>query len=86
MLTKIKTINDVKSFTKHLINVENISFHPDDDFNDYVNSVTKEPFYSKQEAEKRNQLMNECFDVCQKNKKEIYEVMFPIFLNSLKGR
>lgn len=85
MLTEIKTINDVKSFAKHLINVEKLSFHPDDDFNDYLNLSTKQPFYTKEEAEKRNQLMNACFDICEKHEKEIYSVMLPYFLKSLKS-
>lgn len=84
MITEINTINDVKTFTKHLINVEKLSFHPDDDFTDYIDCNTNKPFYTKEEAEKRNQLMNTCFDVCEKNKKEIYTVMLPFFLKSLK--
>ena len=36
MITKINTAEDVKTFAKQLIS-EGTSFHPDDDFNNYIN-------------------------------------------------
>ncbi|MEN2434931.1 hypothetical protein AAH994_05920 [Weeksellaceae bacterium A-14] len=77
MITEIKNINDVKVFANYLVEVENLSFHPDDDFNDYITSEQK-PFYSKSEAELRNKLMNDCFKVCNKNNLDIYEIILPI--------
>ncbi len=61
MITKINSIEDIKLFSKQIID-ESVSFHPDDDFNDYVNLKTNEPSYTKEQAEVRNNLMNECFD------------------------
>lgn len=80
MITKISSIEDVATFAKQLINEEKLSVHPDDDFSDYINYETKLPFYTKKEAEVRNQLMNQCFDVCEQNNIEIYE----IFYNEMK--
>jgi len=74
MLTKIETIEDVKLFAKQIIN-EGVSFHPDDDFNAYINFKTNAPSYTSDEAEVRNNLMNECFEKCNQAGVDIYEIM-----------
>ncbi|OXA93792.1 hypothetical protein [Flavobacterium hercynium] len=74
MITKILTIEDVKQFAKQLT-AEGLSFHPDDDFNDYINFTTNTPSYTKEDAEVRNELMNECFEICEKEGVDIYEIM-----------
>jgi len=79
MIEKIETLEDVAAFAKQIID-EGVSFHPDDDFNDYVNFKTNEPCYSETEAEKRNKLMNDCFDVCEKEGADIYEIMLEVTL------
>ena len=75
MITKIITLEDVKDFAKQL-NAEGVSFHPDDDFKDYINFSTNEPIYTIEEAEFRNNLMNYCFEVCETAGVDIYEIMF----------
>lgn len=79
MITKIETTGDVKAFAKQLI-AEGVSFHPDDDFNDYVNFKENKPCYSKAEAEVRNNLMNNCFEVCEKEGVDIYNLMLEVSL------
>jgi len=79
MLTEINDLNDVVLFTKQLI-IEGVNVHPDDDFNDYVNMETNVPTYSKEEADLRNSLMNQCFVVCESANEDIYNVMQDIFL------
>ena len=79
MITKIETADDVKAFAKQLI-AEGISFHPDDDFNDYVNFKENTPTYTKEEADLRNDLMNKCFEVCEKEGIDIYGVMLEVSL------
>lgn len=74
MIEKILTIEDVKQFAKQLT-AEGLSFHPDDDFNDYVNIAAGAPSYSTQDAEIRNELMNQCFAVCENEGLDIYEIM-----------
>ena len=56
MITKIETTEDVKAFAKQLIE-EGVSFHPDDDFNDYVFYKSSTPIYSEKEADARNKLI-----------------------------
>ena len=79
MITKIETADDVKVFAKQLI-AEGVSFHPDDDFNDYVNFKEQEPSYKKEEADLRNNLMKKCFEVCEKEGIDIYDVMLEVSL------
>ena len=74
MIMNILTIEDVKHFAKQL-RAERLSFHPDDDFNDYVNFTNDVPYNSKEDAEFKNKLMNECFDVCKSEGLDIYEIM-----------
>jgi len=85
MITIIQTINDVKAFAKHLVQVEKLSFHPDDDFKDYINIETDEPFYTEEEALFRNKLISDCFEVCNKEKVEIYEILLPIIQEPIFG-
>lgn len=74
MINKISTIDDVKKFARQLT-AEGLSFHPDDDFNDYVNLQTNDPTYSAEDAEIRNNLMNDCFEVCDKEGVDVYTIM-----------
>jgi hypothetical protein len=57
-----------------------VNFHPDDDFNDYINLETEKPTYTKDEADFRNELMNQCFAVCEKNGFDIYDTMIEVAL------
>ena len=79
MLKQINTNNDVVVYAMQLVN-EGVNFHPDDDFNDYINLGTKKPSYTKQEADFRNNLMSQCFEVCQKNGIDIYDTMSEVVL------
>lgn len=79
MITKIETLDDVKAFAKQTI-AEGVSFHPDDDFNDYVFFKENKPCYTKEEAEVRNRLMNQCFEVCEKEGVDIYSLMLEVSL------
>ena len=83
-MKKINTIEDVKLFAYQLVNEENLSFHPDDDFEDYINTVTGLPVFSKEEAERLNQLMNCCFDICEQNGADIYDLMSEPLFRKLK--
>ena len=76
MITQITNVEDVATFAQHLIHVEKLSVHPYDDFADYTTYETRLPFYTEKEAELRNQLMNQCFDVCEQNNIEIYEIFY----------
>jgi hypothetical protein len=79
MLNQIKDIRDVVTFSKQLIK-EGVNFHPDDNFNDCIILETQEPTYTKEEADFRNKLMNQCFAVCEKNGVDIYDTMREVAL------
>lgn len=79
MIAHIKTVEDVETFAKQLID-EGVSFHPDDDFNDYIFFKENKPCYTKKEAEIRNHLMEQCFEVCEKEGEDIYSVMLEVTL------
>lgn len=79
MITKIETTDDVKAFAKQLI-TEGVSFHPDDDFNDYINLKENKRSYTKEEVDLRNELMGNCFEVCEKEGVDIYDVMLEVTL------
>ena len=76
MITQITNVDDVACFAKHLVQVEKLSVHPDDDFTDYITNETRIPFYTEKEAEIRNQVMNQCFDICERSNIEIYEIFY----------
>ena len=78
----IETLDDVQNFAKYLYNERGVAFHPDDDFAEYENIETHEPTFTAQEVSLFNRLMEQCFDVCERNNKDIYDVMIefhPIF-------
>jgi hypothetical protein len=79
MITKIQTSEDVNVFAKQLI-AEGVSFHPDNDFNDIINLETNESTYSPEEAQKRNELMSQCFAICEKEGLDIYDISMEITL------
>jgi len=77
MITAINTISNVEQFVKHLVQVEKLSFHPDDDFKGYVTN-SNQTFYTAQEAELRNKLMSDCFEVCEREKVDVYGVVMKV--------
>ncbi len=80
MKTKIESIDDVIEFATSL-SKEGLSFHPDDDFRDYINMKTNGPFYTKDDADFRNILMRQCFDICEKEGEDTYDVMATLVEN-----
>lgn len=75
MIQEIKTIEDIKQFAKDLIADECV-FHPDDNFNDFVDLETKSKSFTTEEADLRNYLMSQCLAVCEKQQVDIYGTMF----------
>lgn len=79
MIRKIKSTKDVITFAEQLVK-EDVNFHCDDDFNDYVNFRTNRKTYTRQKADFRNKLMEQCFQVCEKNGTDVYEVMNEVLM------
>jgi hypothetical protein len=87
MISEINTIEDVKLFAYQLVNEEDLNFHPDTDFSDYINTETGKPLYSIEEIQNLNRLMENCFDICEQNGADIYDLMSePLFLKLKIGK
>lgn len=71
---QIKTVEDVKSFFKILHQEYQLAFHPDDPFEDYVSIGTGAATFSKEEAKYLNEVMNQCFEVCEEAHEDIYQI------------
>ena len=79
MIAEINTPEDINIFAKELI-AEGLNFHPDEDFRNYVNLETGEDTYTAEEAEIRNKLMARCFEICEREDIDIYNVTMEISL------
>lgn len=79
MLTQIQNTRDIVAFAKLLIS-EGTAFNPDNDFKDYINLETQQPTYTKAEADLRNELMNQCFAVCEQSGIDVYDTMSEVTL------
>ena len=79
MITQINTPEDVVAFAKQIIS-EGVSYHPDDDFKDYVFFKTNKKCYTKKEVILRNKLMEDCFKICEKEGTDIYSIMLEVTL------
>lgn len=75
----IKNIKDVKAFFHQLL-AEGLNFHPEEDFLNYVNIDTSLPTYTIADAEARNLQMETCFEVCEREDVDIYDLSQEIFL------
>ena len=73
--TRIETIQDVKDFAEYIKVVDNAAISPSDSFSEYANYKTLEPTYTKDEAEARDKLMEQCFEVCDREGVDIYELL-----------
>ena len=74
-LTSINTLEDVKEFVRILIEDEDIAFHPDTSFEDYINLNTNQPTYSKEEAALRNGLIQQAFELGESQRVDTHELM-----------
>jgi hypothetical protein len=79
MIDRIATIDDAVTFSKQLLD-EGTNFHPDDDFTTYINTDTGESSYTTSEAEVRNDLMEQAFDVCEQKGVDIYNLTMEVYL------
>lgn len=69
---EIKNLEDVTRFFKYLKEERKVIFHPDDDFESYVNIETLEPTFTTEECKEYNDAMLQCFDVCEAEGVDIY--------------
>ena len=74
-LTAINSLEDVKEFVRILIEDEDIAFHPDTPFEDYINLNTNQPTYSEEDAVLRNNLLEQAFELGNNLGVNTHEVM-----------
>lgn len=72
--TRITSVDDIKEFFPHLVNERKVAFHPDDRFGDYVSRENYQNTFSTEECAIYNRLMDESFEVCKKNRIDIYAI------------
>lgn len=78
----IRTEDDVRLLISHFLHEENLNFHPDTPFADYINYENGEPTYTAEEAEQRDALVEQCFEVAGDRVYDIgMEVMKPVLLS-----
>ena len=69
--SKIVNVADAKEFFSHLVYERRVTFHPDDNFEDYVSEDGANTF-SEEECTIYNHLMDESFEACEKNGTDTY--------------
>lgn len=70
----ITSTKDVETFFHHIVNERKVNFHPDDMFEEYIDLKTKEPTFTPSECEPYNHLMEEAFEVCEKEGVDIFSI------------
>ena len=63
---------------------EDLNFHPDTPFEDYINLNTNEPTYSKEDATLRNNLLEQAFSLGNRIGVDTHELMCEYGLNVFK--
>ena len=81
--SKIATIDDVKEFFHHLASERDLNFHPDDRFEDYVSREDGSKTFTQEECVVYYHLMDECFEVCEKNGVDIYAIGLELMQDAL---
>lgn len=81
----IATVEEVKTFFRHIVYDLDINFHPDDDFKSYVSYDTGERTLDDEQAELYNRLMDEAFDACD-NEDVVYEIGCDMLMRRMQNR
>ena len=80
IVNELSRLEDVKIFFQQILN-EGINFHPDTDFLDYINLQSNQPTYSVADANLRNKLLEESFEICENEDADIYSIGLELFLS-----
>ena len=78
----INNVDDVRKFFHYIVEVRNVNFNPDDMFEYYMLSDRTTAF-TPEECEIYNHLTEECFDICEKEEADIYEIAFELLKNKI---
>lgn len=78
----INNVDDVRKFFHYIVEDRNVNFNPDDMFEDYMLSDGTTAF-TPEECEIYNRLVEESFDICEKEEFDIYEIGLDILKKKL---
>lgn len=78
----INNVDDVRKFFHYIVEDRNVNFNPDDMFEDYMLSAGTTAF-TPEECEIYNRLVEESFDICEKEEFDIYEIGLDILKKKL---
>ena len=78
----IGSVEDVKRFFTYLVAAEDLKFHPDSSFDEYVGSDGVRLF-SIGQCKHYDALMRRAFEVCGREGRDIYEIGLETVLRSI---
>lgn len=79
----ITTIEEVKTFFRHVVSLIGDEWHPDDKYSFYLDPKTKEPVFTAEEQALYDRLQEECFSVCDVAGADIYDLGWEIVEKSM---
>jgi len=74
LLPELEDTDDVRYWFEHLIEGLEIAIHPDNPFEDFVNTETDQPTFDSETAALLNQKMEQAFRICTCSGRDIYEI------------
>lgn len=80
----IDSVKGIETFFHHLLVDRKLSYHPDDDFKDYVNFKTGKRVFTDEEAKTYNRLMDEAFEICDLDGIDIYSIGLDEFVEKVR--
>ena len=84
----ITNVDEVKNFFHYALYDRNIAVHPDDSLTDFSEDELKQMNVTKDEAVNYERLMDECFEVCEREKADIYGIFLeeykPLFIKEME--
>jgi len=78
----INNVDDVRKFFHYIVEERNVNFNPDDMFRDYMLADGSNAF-TPEECEIYNRLVEEAFNICDKENVGIYEIALDILKKEL---
>lgn len=76
----ITNVDEVKNFFHYALSDRNIAVHPDDSLTDFSEDELKQLNVTKDEAVNYERLMDECFEVCERENEDIYGIFIDVYM------
>jgi hypothetical protein len=84
MNTYINSTDEVKGFFSYLINDRKVNLNPDNNFDSYIDKDTRLATFTDYEVRLFNKMMDDCFDWCEDNGEDIYELCYDILMDAIR--